>query len=91
MWLARVNCQEHQRRQDFFAILFQESNYEFLCSVDRPSLYNVVNETSLVHDLFLVYFVNFIYNLFMFRTSLGPSSGVTTVFMRHLVLVILYS
>ena len=27
----------------------------------------------------------------MFRTSPGPSSGVTTVFMRHLVLVLLYS
>jgi len=27
----------------------------------------------------------------MFRTSPGPSSGGTAVFMRHLVLVILYS
>jgi len=52
---------------------------------------NLVNETKLVHDLFLVYFVNFIYNLYMFRTSAGPSSGGTTVFMRHLILVILYS
>jgi len=42
-----------------------------------------------VHNLFLVYFVNFIYNLYMFRTSTGPSSGGTTVFLRHLVLVIL--
>jgi len=75
----------------FFAILFQDSNYGFLCSVDRPSLYNLVNETSLVHDLFLVYFANFIYNLYTFRTSPGPSSRGTTVFMRHLVLVILYS
>jgi len=44
-----------------------------------------------VHNLFLVYFVNFIYKLYMFRSSPGPSSGGTTVFMRHLVLVILYS
>ena len=51
----------------------------------------LVNETKLVHDLFLVYLVNFIYKLHMFRTSPGPSSGETTVFMRHLVLVILYS
>ena len=51
----------------------------------------LVNETNLVHDLFLVHFVNFIYNLYMFRTFPGPSSGGTTVFMRHLVLVILYS
>jgi len=52
-----------------------------LCSVDRASLYNPVNETKLVHDLLLVYFVNFIYNFYMFQTSPGSSSGGTTVFM----------
>jgi len=52
-----------------------------LCSVDRASLCNLVNETNLVHDLFLAYFVNFIYNLYMFRTFPGPSSGGTAVFM----------
>jgi len=62
-----------------------------VCPVDRASLYNLVNETNLVHNLFSVYFVNLIYNLYMFRTSPGPSSGGTTVFMRHLVLVILNS
>ena len=51
----------------------------------------LINETILVHNLFLVYFVSFIYNIYMFRTSPGPSSGGTTVFMQHLVLVILYS
>ena len=35
------------------------------CSVDRASLYNLVNETNLLHNLFLVYFANFIYNLYM--------------------------
>jgi len=49
----------------------------------------LVNETNFVHDLFLVYFVNFIYKLYMFRTSPVPSSGGTTVFMRVSVLVIL--
>jgi len=62
-----------------------------LCSIDRAALCNLVNETNLVHYLFLMYFVNFIYNLYMFRTSPVPSSGGTTVFLRHLVLVILYS
>jgi hypothetical protein len=52
---------------------------------------DLVNETNLVHVLFLVYFVNFIYNLYIFRTSPGPSSGGITLFMRHLILVILYS
>ena len=65
--------------------------YWLLCSVDRASLYNLVSETNLVHYLFLVYFVNFVYNLHMFQNSPGPSSGGTTVFMRHLVLVILCS
>jgi len=49
------------------------------------------NETNLVHVLFLAHFVNFIYNVYMFRTFPSPSSGGTTLFMRHLVLVILYS
>jgi len=43
------------------------------------------------HNLFSVYFASFVYNIYMFRTSPGLSSGGTTVFMRHLVLVILYS
>jgi len=42
----------------------------------------VVFETNLVHDLLLVYLVDFIYNLYMFRTSPGLSSGGRTVFMR---------
>ena len=46
--------------------------YRFLCSVHRASLYNLVNETNLVHNLFSAYFVNFVYNLYMFRTSPGP-------------------
>jgi len=33
----------------------------------------------------------FIYFLYMFRATLCPSSGETTVFVRHLVLVILVS
>jgi len=42
-----------------------------------------------VHNLFLVYFVNFIYNLYLFRTSPGPSSVRTAVLIRNIV--ILYS
>jgi hypothetical protein len=49
-----------------------------------------VNEANLVHYLFLEYFVNFIYNLYVFHTSPGTSSGGTTVFMQQLVLVILH-
>jgi len=29
--------------------------FRFLCIVDRASLYNLVNKTNFVHDLFLVY------------------------------------
>jgi len=39
----------------------------------------------LIHNLFLVYFVN----LYMFREYLGPSSGGTTLFVQ-LVLIILF-
>jgi len=35
--------------------------------------------------IFSAYFVNFIYSLYMFHTSPGPSSGGITVFIRHLV------
>ena len=51
----------------------------------------LVNETNSVHVLFLAYFVDIIYSLYKFRTSLGPSSGGAAVFMRHLVFFILYS
>jgi hypothetical protein len=79
-----------------FYILYCTKNHigqvlYILCSVDRASLYSLVNETSFMHYLLLAYFVNFIYNLYMFRTSPGLSSGGETVFMRHLVLVVVYS
>jgi hypothetical protein len=50
----------------------------------RVSLHNLVNESNLVHDLFLVYFVNFIYTATCFRplqvhhrinTVLPPDDG----------------
>jgi hypothetical protein len=47
---------------------------------------NLVNKANLGHNLFLVYL--FI-NLYMFWATLWPSSGETTVSVRHLVLVIL--
>jgi len=43
-------------------------------------------QTNLMHNLFLVYFVN----LYMFRAYLGPSSGGTTVCIQQLVLIILF-
>ena len=33
----------------------QNKERQFLCFVDRPSLYNLVNKANLVHSLFLVY------------------------------------
>jgi len=53
------------------------------------SLHNHANKTNFMHNLFLVYFFLsiFIY-LYMFRANMCPSSGETTVFMQHLVLVI---
>jgi len=70
---------------------YHKSLLRVLRFVYLASLHNLVNETNLVHGLFSVYFFNFIYNLYMFRTSPVPSSGGKIIFMRHLVLVILYS
>jgi hypothetical protein len=33
----------------------QNSGRQFLCFVERASLYNLVNKANLVHNLFLVY------------------------------------
>jgi hypothetical protein len=71
-------------------ILFQHT-FHILCSVEHASLYNLINETKFVHEFFLVYFVNFIYNLYMFRTSPCPSSGGISVFIWHFVFVILFT
>ena len=57
-----------------------------LCFVDRASLYNLVNKTSLLRS-FLSIFICI--NLFMFWATTGPTSGDTTVLMQHLLLVIL--
>jgi hypothetical protein len=43
-------------------------------------------KTKLMHNLFLVYFVN----LYMFRAYPGPLSRVTTVCIQQLVLIILF-
>jgi len=61
---------------------------ELMIQTDLKSL---VNEIIFAHELFLVYFVNCICYLYMFRTCQGPLSEGTTVFMRHLIFVILFS
>ena len=43
-------------------------------------------KTNLMHNLFLVYIVNF----YMFWKYLSPSSGGTTVCIQHLVLIIIF-
>ena len=62
-----------------------------LSSVDLASLYNLANETNLVHNFFSVYFVNVIYNLYTFHTSPGQTSGGTDVFYVLLGTCVLYS
>jgi hypothetical protein len=54
--------------------------------VERPSLYNLVKWTILVHNFFYM-FIDFLY---MFRATMCPSSGENTVPMRNPVFVILY-
>jgi len=71
-------------------ILLQHT-FQIICSVDPSSLYNLVNKTTFVKDFFLVYIVNFIYNLYMFWISPSPPSGWITVFIWHFVFVILFT
>jgi hypothetical protein len=59
-------------------------------SPDCPARSRSLYRMSYRAHLFLVYFVNFINNLYMFQTFQCSSWGGTTVFMWHLVLVILY-
>jgi hypothetical protein len=57
---------------------------------DQSSSCNLENKVNLVHNLFLVYlFLSIFINFYMFRATMCPSPGETTVFMRHLILVIL--
>ena len=45
---------------------------QYLCSVDRASLYNLVNRTNLVLSVFGNMLIAFLY---MFRATMCPSSG----------------
>jgi len=66
-----------------------------LCVKDKSSHYVLLTvhldiiverNPNLMHNLFLIYFVN----LYMFRAYLGPSSGGTSVYIQHLVFIILF-
>jgi len=69
----------------FMCIFFQHT-FQIICSVEPASLYILVNETNFVNDFFLVDFSNFIYKLYMFRTSPRPSSAGITIFIWHFFL-----
>ena len=56
------------------------------CTSKKPLCF-VYRKTNLMHNLFLVYFVN----LYMFLANLGPSSGGTTLCIQQLVFIILFS
>ena len=55
-------------------------------AIVRANIITAQRKTNLMHNLFLVYFVN----LYMFRAYLGPSSGGTTACIQQLVLIILF-
>jgi hypothetical protein len=68
---------------------------QILCFVDRTSLYNLVNKTNLMHNLFLVclsistYFRRLWAHHQEKQLCFCPSSEEITVFLQHLVFVIL--
>ena len=53
--------------------------WRVFCFVDRAFMYNLVNKTNLVHRFILSTFIN----LHTFRATMCPSSGDTSVFLRH--------
>jgi hypothetical protein len=57
-------------------LYYQQLHLKYLC--------NLVNKATFVHNLLLVYL-----SIYMFRATVCPSSGETTVFVRYLVLIIL--
>ena len=72
---THISLTVFQMLKPYWKFCVKVSQY-FFCFVDCASLYNLVNKTNLVQNLLLVYFVS----LYMFRTSLDPSSGGTTVY-----------
>jgi hypothetical protein len=66
------------------------SGQALLKRVTTECLLHLINKANLVHNLFLVYlFLNVFLNLHIFQSTMCPSSGEATVFLQHLVLVIL--
>ena len=58
--------------------------------VTTECLPQLVNKANLVHNLFFIYLFDSVFiSLYMFRATMCPPSGETTVFVRYLVLVIL--
>ena len=58
-------------------------------SIEMGNTYMLTNVEINIQPLVLIFLSMFISFLYMFRVTMGPSSGETTVFMWHLVLVIL--
>ena len=69
----------------FFYVASRYVHRKIVYFVDRISLYNFVNKSNLVRNV-LSMFISFLY---MFRATMCPSSGETTVSIRHLVFVTL--
>jgi hypothetical protein len=64
---------------------FTKLNKMYVLLTVQPDIF-VYRKTNLMHNLFLVYFINF----YMFRAYLGPSSGVITICIQQLVLIIVF-
>ena len=67
-----------------YSVPLRKVDRPILCFVSRAFLHNLVNKAYLVHNF--CYYVSFLY---MFRATMCPSSGGTTVPVRHLVFVTL--
>ena len=82
--LSTVDLNNSANNQHYCCTLREIEEFCVWLTVHRE--YNRAKKINLMHNLFLVYFVN----LYMFRAYLDPSSGGTTICIKQLELLILF-
>jgi len=75
LWFCRAFCWQDGNSDYKSFVLFLKAILFYSSIISRELMRTVLRKTNLMHNLFLVHFVN----LYMFRAYLGPSSGCTTV------------
>jgi hypothetical protein len=98
-WILDASCWLFIRRLSRCTVTWKQSTsplfttghhllgVQYKMGLESNLFADFVNKANLEHKIFLSMFISFVY---MFLATMCPSSGETTVFIRHFVLVILY-